>query len=239
MLSTFLLAVCIYLSIGKPSPTFVPPSGETSAAPAAIIFGFVGGFIKHDDPVHGEVQLAARLRREYAAAADVETFENRNGDKAYQRILALLDAEHTGTLTSAEKNSARIILYGHSWGGSEAITLARRLGKIGVPVLLTIQVDSVDKLGETDDVIPSNVAEAVNFYQSDGFLRGEHEIRAADATRTKILGNVRFSYDSTPYNCAHYPWYARIFMKSHTQIECDARVWNQVESLIRSRLSSK
>jgi hypothetical protein len=44
---------------------------ETPAAPPYIVIGFVGGFIRHDDPVHSEVQLAARLRREYPADVDV------------------------------------------------------------------------------------------------------------------------------------------------------------------------
>jgi hypothetical protein len=97
-------------------------------------------------------------------------------------------------------------------------------------------VDSVGKLGENDEVIPSNVAQAVNFYQLDGFLHVEPHIRAADAVHTKILGNYRFSYSASPHNCTNFPWYARIFMKAHTQIECDSKVWNQVESLIRAHL---
>ena len=214
------------------------PSGsaEVLSNSPAIVIGFVGGFIKHNDPVHMEVQMAARLRKEYGSSVVVDTFENRNGDKAYQEILAALDANHDGTLSSEEKRNARIILYGHSWGASETIALARRLEKVGIPVLLTVQVDSVGKLGENDEVIPSNVAHAVNFYQLDGFLHGEPQIRAADSTHTQILGNNRFSYAASPYNCANFPWYARIFMKAHTQIECDSKVWNQVESLIRAHL---
>ena len=33
--------------------------------PPVIVIGFVGGFIKHDNIVHSEVQLAARLRKAY------------------------------------------------------------------------------------------------------------------------------------------------------------------------------
>lgn len=214
------------------------PSGpaEIPADSPAIVIGFVGGFIKHNDPVHVEVQMAARLRKEYGASVVVDTFENRNGDKAYQEILTVLDVNQDGTLSSEEKRNARIILYGHSWGASETIALARRLEKDGIPVLLTVQVDSVAKLGENDEVIPSNVAQAVNFYQLEGFFHGEQKIRAADANHTQILGNFRFSYAASPYNCTNFPWYARILMKAHTQIECDSKVWNQVESLIRTRL---
>jgi hypothetical protein len=65
--------------------------------------------------VHGEIQLAARLRKEYPTGVDVETFESYRGDRARRKILKLLDANHDGTLTVEEKQNARIIIYGHSW----------------------------------------------------------------------------------------------------------------------------
>src|SRR5579863_5716996 len=134
------------------------PTAAAGAAPPAIIIGFVGGLIRHDDPVHGEVRLAARLRNAYPSGVDVETFENYRGENARKRILSLLDANHDGKLTPSEKQNARIILYGHSWGASESITVARELEKDGIPVLLTIQVDSVSKIRQNDAVIPANVA---------------------------------------------------------------------------------
>ncbi len=103
-------------------------------------------------------------------------------------------------------------------------------------MLLTIQVDSVAKIRQNDSLIPANVHEAVNFYQQNGVLHGRPEIHAADGTRTKILGNVRFDYKSKSIPCDKYPWYDRVFAKYHTEIECDPAVWNQVESLIRSKL---
>jgi hypothetical protein len=237
MLTKCLLAVAVFLTTVQANPTPPVAMKEVSAASPVIIIGFVGGFIRHDDLIRSEVQLAARLRKEYAAQAVVETFENHGGEKAHQTILAVLDANHDGTLSAAEKKNARIILYGHSWGGSELVTLARRLEKEGIPVLLTVQVDSINKIGQNDQIIPANVAQAVNFYQADGILHGESEIRAADTARTRILGNFRFHYEPSSYYCADYPWYNRIFMKAHTQIECDPKVWNQVESLIRAILS--
>jgi len=206
--------------------------------PPIIIIGFVGGFIKHDNLVHSEVQLAARLRQAYPIGVDVETFESYHRGKARKRILSLLDANHDGVLTLDEKQNSRIIIYGHSWGGSEAIALARELEKDDIPVLLTIQVDSIAKIHQNDALIPANVARAANFYQPDGLLHGQSKIRAADPARTSIIGNFRFDYKASPYKCAQYPWYDRIFGKSHTQIECDPGVWKQAESLIRSDLPS-
>jgi hypothetical protein len=67
-------------------------------------------------------------------------------------------------------------------------------------------------------------------------LHGRPQIRAADPARTNIIGNFRFDYKSSPYNCGAYPWWDRLFVKAHTQIECDPRVWAQAETLIRSDL---
>jgi hypothetical protein len=212
------------------------PGDDASRKPPAIVFGFVGGFIAHDNPAHSEVQLAARLRKMYPTGVDVETFESYRGKRARRKILRLLDTNHDGTLSPAEKKDARIIIYGHSWGGAESITLANALEKDGIPVLLTIQVDSVSKPGSNDKIIPANVAQAANFYQPNGLVHGERDIRAADAARTRILGNYRFDYKKSTLNCAEYPWYDRIFVKPHTQIECDPVIWDRVESLIRANL---
>lgn len=204
--------------------------------PPAIVVGFVGGFVRHDNIVHSEVQLAARLRQAYPKGVVVETFESYNGENARKKILSLLDTNHDGTLTNGEKQNARIILYGHSWGASEVIAVARELEKDGIPVALTIQVDSVSKFRQNDSIIPANVGQAANFYQPDGFVHGQSAIRAADPARTKILGNFRFDYKADPYACNEYPWYDRIFVKAHTQIECDPNVWKRAEDLIRSAL---
>ena len=226
--------------VGGPGP-HSPSAPETDVGPTApqvLIIGFVGGFIRHDNMVHSEVQLAARLRKAYPSGVDVETFESYRGDTAEMKILSLLDTNHDRTLTMEEKSNARIIIYGHSWGGSEGITLARKLERDGIPVLLTIQVDSVSKIHQNDAIIPANVARAVNFYQTNGHLHGQPDIRAADPTRTTIIGNFRFDYKQSAYNCSDYPWYDHVFSKAHTQIECDPSVWKQVEGLIRTELRS-
>ena len=205
-------------------------------SPQIIVIGFVGGFVRHDDLVHSGVQLAARLRQDYPSGVYINTFENHQGDQAHREVLHLLDTNHDGALSADEKRNARVVIYGHSWGASETVTLANELNRDGIPVLLTIQVDSVEKSGEDDSVIPANVAQAVNFYQSDGLLHGRPAIRAADPARTQILGNFREDYAAKPIRCDAYPWWDRIFMKSHVEIECDPRVWKQVELLIRSKL---
>ena len=212
-------------------------SSTNSASPPTIVIGFVGGYVSHNNLSHMEAHLAAQIRSEYPTGVYAAAFENHRRKQAQAAILRLLDTNHDGKLSNREKEDARIILYGHSWGASEAVTLARKLQKENIPVLLTIQVDSIEKHRENDVVIPANVEEAVNFYQPHGWLHGETHIRAADPERTKILGNFRFDYSERPVRCyAAYPWWDRHLATSHTEIECDPAVWDRVEALIASEL---
>jgi hypothetical protein len=204
----------------------------------AIIIGFVGGFVKHDDPKHPEVQFAACLRDRYPSQIHAEVFANHEGKKALRYVLSVLDTDRDGTLTAAEKGHASIIIYGHSWGASQTVTLARELSRQGIPVLLTIQVDSIAKPGRKDSTIPPNVQHAVNFYQPRGLLHGRSEIFAADPARTNILGNFRMTYEDHHINCDNYGWFARTFNKPHHEIENDPRVWDQAASLIDLELSN-
>jgi hypothetical protein len=210
-------------------------SGEHVKAPT-IVIGFVGGFVRRDNAVHSPVQIAVRLRSAHLSGVHVEVFENRRRQDAYRKILQLLDTAHTGMLSAAEKHGARIIIYGMSWGGSETLALARELKTQQIPVLLTIQVDSVAKPGQNDEVIPANVAEAANFYQTNGLLHGRPQIRGEEQGRTRILGNFRYDYKANALRCEGYPWYDRVFTKYHTEIECDPAVWNRVEQMIREKL---
>jgi hypothetical protein len=210
-------------------------AAATSPAPT-IVIGFLGGLVRHDDPVHSTVQLAEKLRKEYPGGVHIETFENRRREDARKAIMRLLNTDQKGQLTDDARNRARVILYGHSWGASAVVTLAKELERDKIPVLLTVQVDSVAKGDQNDSVIPANVAQAVNFYQPDGWLHGRETISASDPAHTRILGNFRYSYKDAPIECKGYPWYGRLFSKSHIEIECDPRVWLQVENLIREQL---
>lgn len=213
------------------APPSVPARSGTTPV---LIVGFMGGFVHADDFRHSEAQIARSLAKTYGNWVQVQVFENRQRAKAHQWIL---DRLVTSKSASAEEPSeARIFLFGHSWGASAAVYLARQLERDRVPVSLTVQVDSISKNGRDDSVIPANVAEAMNFYQTRGWLRGRPAITAADPLRTKILGNVRLTYEKAPPECRAYPWYDRLLFKGHTAIECDPRVWSEVERLIQLRL---
>jgi len=231
-----LLCVVVFFRTGYGAGSGITAAPSTSVLPPTFVFAFVGGFVHCDDARHAEVRLIQRLHEQYPKDVESLVFENRRYRDAYRMIRERLDVDHDGKLSDEEKQKARILLFGHSWGASAAVSLARRLERDGIPVLLTAQVDSVAKRGQNDAVIPANVREAVNFYQTAGLVHGRVKITAADPTRTKILGNYRLSYNQPLVGCRDYPWYDLMFTRPHTAIECDPNVWSQIESLVRNQL---
>jgi len=98
---------------------------ENTSSRNAIIVGFVGGFAKHDDLNHPEVSFAALLRGTNPALVHGEVFANHDGNKALHRVLQLVDSDDDGVITAGEKEQARVIIFGHSWGASQTVALAR------------------------------------------------------------------------------------------------------------------
>jgi pimeloyl-ACP methyl ester carboxylesterase len=210
---------------------------NATASPSNIVIGFVGGFVAHDNSHHGPVQFAQRIQQALPKGTYIRVFENRRRKQAYSEVLRLLDTNRDGVLSPDEKSRAHIVLFGHSWGASAAVLLARDLRRLHIPVLLTVQVDSVAKMWQNDSVIPDNVTEAVNFYQTHGILHGRRQITAADPARTEILGNYRMDYSKSPIECPEASWWEHVFTPGHMQSECDPHLWTQIETLVRQRLS--
>ena len=216
-------------------------SGSDEALGSAqrlIVIGFLGGFAKGGDTKHPEVWFGAYLRQRYSLATEVSVISNHQRRRAMSEVLQLLDTDHDGVVTAPERSQARIIVYGHSWGASEAVAFARELERLEIPVLLTIQIDIVPKPGQTPILIPPNVEAAINFFQSNGPLHGRTKVVAEDPGKTEIIGNFHMTYEGRHVDCRNYPWFARTFNKPHHEIENDARVWNQIALVIDSRLSS-
>ena len=225
------LLATMFLTGSALSESAVPVSKPLVTASPAIVIGFVGGFVRPDNIHHGPVQLALSIRRSAPKDTFIQVFENRHRRSAYRAILRALDTNHDGTLSVQEKKDARIVLFGHSWGASAVVLLARDLQREGIPVRLTAQVDSVAKLWQNDAVIPGNVAEAVNYYQTHGLVHGRSQIIAADPSRTQILGNYLVDYRKDPVDCSATSWFNRI-TPSHAQSECDTRLWSKIEDLL-------
>jgi hypothetical protein len=234
-----ILSLALFVSFaGTPMLRGAEGSAVTVAptGPSYILVGFVGGFVRHTNAHHGPVKIANRLQQNPPKDAYVEVFENRHRKAALKTIVHLLDANRDGKLSDQEKASAHIMLFGQSWGASAVVLLARELDRIDVPVMLTVQVDSVHKFWQNDEIIPDNVTSAVNFYQPHGIIHGRSEIKAADDSKTHILGNYRFDYHQAPVRCEGYSWFDRYITPDHMQSECDPHIWTQVESLMRQRM---
>jgi hypothetical protein len=219
----------------------VSPASRTGSAtnptnPVFMVVGFLGGFVPHNEPHHPEVQLIQDLRQEYSKDVYFGLFENRKVDEAYNTILKQLGAKEDGSLLEDKKQHAHIVLFGHSWGASAVVALSRKLERAGIPVTLTIQIDSVAKPFQNDWLIPPNVFQAVNFYQTHGLVHGRRKIVPADPVRTTILGNFLWENTGEPGECHGFSWRARFLSKGHIEIECDRKVWWQVETLLRHQL---
>jgi hypothetical protein len=202
------------------------------------VVGFLGGFVRHDEPHHPEVQLIQELRREYPKDVYFGLFENRKVGAAYNTILKLLGTKERNELSGDKKRQARIVLFGHSWGASAVVSLSRKLDRAGIPVMLTIQIDSVAKPFQNDWLIPANVLEGVNFYQTHGLIHGRQKIVPADPAHTTILGNFLRDYKEDPAGCRGFSWRGHFLSKGHIQIECDPKIWLEVRALLDRRLPS-
>jgi hypothetical protein len=195
-----------------------------------LIIGFHGGRDAWNNGRVGVGRMATRLRALDLPKTHIQTVENTRRDLALRFVRAALDRNHDGNLNEAERKAARIVLYGESFGGAAVVKFARQLNQLNVPVLLTVQVDSV---GRGDEVIPANVTAAANLYQQNGrIIRGPQSIRAESPKRTRILGNFRYDYHNSDIDISDLPWHKTIFRNDHTRMDRDPKVWKQVEELI-------
>ncbi len=196
----------------------------------ALVIGFLGGFERWDDANRSVRKLALALREKGIAGLHVETLANRNSHLAVDLVRRALDSNADGWLDSRERNAHTIVAYGQSLGGAAAIQFAREMNVLGIPVALTVQVDSV---GVFDSVIPPNVSKAANFYQAHRFsVRGEPQISAADPRRTRIIENTRMDYSHRDSRRGPETWLRRRFGRAHAWMEADPALWARVETLI-------
>ena len=207
---SLLLSACIFRRPQRYSDFITP----TPLPPDQyLVIGFLGGRQPWNNAKEGTRRLALELIRN------------------------AFDRNQDGRLDEAERQQVRLILYGQSFGGAAVVKLARELHALDIPVLLTVQIDSV---GREDAEIPANVQAAANLFQHDGrLIRGEAEIRAEDLQKTKILGNFRFSYQDKQVDMSDVTWHKRIFRDAHAKMDRDTEVWTQVEELIVAAIKEK
>lgn len=233
--------LCLALAAGGASARGQRHQDFTTPTPLkegeVLIVGFMGGRESWDNDKRGVRKLALKLRAKNLPGVHIETIENRKRKLAVELIRNALDRDRDGRLDGRERASARLVIYGQSFGGAAVVKLARQLKGMGVPVLLTVQVDSV---GRGDKVIPSNVRRAANLFQRDGLIiKGEREIRAEDSARTTVVGNFKFDYDGKEVDLSEVSWLKRLFQAAHTKMDHDPEVWALVERLVLDAASAR
>jgi hypothetical protein len=216
-----------YFHFSTPTPI---DEGQT------LILGFLGGRENWDDSSRGVRQLAMKIESMNLPDVHIETLENRKRDLAMELIQSSFDSNQDGYLDERERSTARLIMYGHSLGGAAVVKLSHNLRDLGIPVLLTVQIDSVGFTYD-DHVIPSNVRRAANLYQLDGWLLvGEDEIVPEDPERTKIIANLKFVYKNKEVDMSGVPWERRLLSVPHSKMDADPEVWSTVEQIILSEI---
>lgn len=206
------------------TPQPVPPG-------SLIVVGFLGAWEVWDNPKRSVRKVALKLRGMSLSGMYVETAGNHSRGDVRRFLKRTLDQNGDGKIDAQEARQAGIVLYGQSFGGAAAVKLARELKRWNVPVLLTVQVDSI---GRDDEVIPSNVKRALNLYQRDpGSIWGQNEIKAEDPAKTQILGNQRFIYlFRFDIDMSDYPKAAQKVPVAHWKMDNDPVVWGIVEGAI-------
>jgi hypothetical protein len=201
-----------------------------------LILGFLGGRDNWNQSGRGVRQLAMKIDSMNLPDVHIETLENRKRDLAMELIQNSFDSNRDGYLDERERSTARLIMFGHSLGGAAVVKLSHNLRDMGIPVLLTVQIDSVGFTYD-DHVIPSNVRRAANLYQLDGWLLvGEDEIFPEDPEKTKIIANLRFDYKDKEIDMSDVPWKRRLLSVPHSKMDADPKVWSTVEQLILSEI---
>jgi hypothetical protein len=153
-----------------------------------VYLGIVGGTEPSNNRHSGVVQIRDVLRGPNYPEVCAKTFTPYFWTSGFHWILTHFPS-HSGQLTSEESEAApKVILVGHSLGGWGVLSVARNLSSKGIPVELSVQIDSV---GITDRTVPRNVKAAAIFHANDAmFLLTTKTIKLEDPSQTKLVENV-------------------------------------------------
>lgn len=153
-----------------------------------IYLGFVGALEPAHNKSSGVVQIADLLRGGEFPDVCAKSYSPYVWGDGLRWLLTHFPS-HAGVVSAEElQNAPRVVLVGHSMGGWAMMRVARRLRSRGIPVELTIQIDSV---GLSDYTLPRNVKCAANFHARDVLMPlTTKRLRMEDPSRTKLLANV-------------------------------------------------
>lgn len=153
-----------------------------------VFLGFVGALEPPENKHSGVVQLRDILQGPQFGDVCAKTYSPYVWTEGRDWLLSHFPS-HDGALTQEElERVPKVILVGHSMGGWAMLSVARELGKRGIPVELTVQVDSV---GITDHTVPRNVKADAIFHAHDilMFLTTK-SVRLEDPSKTRLVANV-------------------------------------------------
>jgi hypothetical protein len=153
-----------------------------------IYLGFVGALEPAHNKMSGVVQIADLLKGNEFPDVCAESYSPYVWGDGLRWLLTHFPS-HSGIVSADElQNAPKVVLVGHSMGGWAMMSVARRLSSRGIPVELTIQIDSV---GFTDYKLPRNVKCAANFHARDPLMPlTTKRLRMEDPNHTKLLANV-------------------------------------------------
>jgi hypothetical protein len=184
----------LFLSMAAPYASARPSAGTDSFSdefvPSCTIIyaGFVGAMETSGHKSSGVVQLRNILRGPGYSDVCAESFLPVAWKSCRDWILSRFSRRRVPLTEAENTESPHIILVGHSTGGWAMIKVARELRDKGIPVELTVQLDSV---GFTDRTVPNNVKYSAIFHARDMlmFLTTKN-IRLEDPLHTKLIANV-------------------------------------------------
>jgi hypothetical protein len=126
---------------------------------------------------------------------------------------------------------AKIFLAGHSTGGGDVQNLLFKLKTLGIPVILSSHIDSVE-IFSGDAKIANNTKNAIGFYQEDGYgiagtiTHGEDNLFAEDPSKTTVV-NIKIENaegPADPNNDSN---------AYHRNMDNDKRVWQKILDFIK------
>jgi pimeloyl-ACP methyl ester carboxylesterase len=157
------VAALLWLGLPLPTPAGGPPNPPAAPGRVYLLRGqgwvFSGGW----------ASLRDRLRE---AGVWADDFSNRSGGRVADDVLR---DHQTGRFTGP------VVLVGHSRGGRQALSVAERLGRAGVPVTLVLTADVA-----APPPVPAGVGRAVNLYLTGPRLYPARPLRPAPDNRGAV-----------------------------------------------------
>jgi hypothetical protein len=170
------------------APANTPAEIQRDTNCGIVYLGFVGALEPAQNKASGVVQIAETLRGADFPDVCAKTFSPYVWGDGLKWLLKHFPS-HSGVLSAEElRRAPTVVLVGHSMGGWAMLSVARKLSSRGIPVELTIQVDSV---GISDHTVPRNVRFAVIFHAHDVLTPlTTKKLRVEDPSRTTVVANV-------------------------------------------------